>query len=75
MVEVIQSGLCKCVALRLLLELSECVCVWFWCVPGQLLKQSLQLVAYQFDQATFNIGVGHIDHEDVGRRIRRFVVL
>lgn len=45
------------------------------CVPGQLLQQSLQLITYQFDQATFNVVVGHINHKDVGRRIRKLVVL
>lgn len=44
-------------------------------VPGQLLQQSLQLVAYQFDQSTFNVVIGNVNHEDVGRWIRRLVVL
>ncbi|TNN71407.1 hypothetical protein EYF80_018356 [Liparis tanakae] len=44
-------------------------------VPGQILQESLQLIAYQFDQSTFNVVIGHIDHEDVGRGIRQLVVL
>lgn len=43
--------------------------------PGQVLQQSLQLVAYQFDQAAFNVAVGDVDHEDVGGRVWRLVVL
>lgn len=45
------------------------------CVPGQILQQCLQLITYQFDQSTFNVVVGHVNHKDVGRRIRRLVVL
>lgn len=45
------------------------------CVPGQLVQQSLQLVTYQLDQSTFNVIIGHVNHEDVGRRIWKLVVL
>lgn len=45
------------------------------CVPGQVLQQSLQLITYQFDQPTFNVVVGHINHKDVGGRVWRLVVL
>ena len=45
------------------------------CVPGQLVQQSLQLVTYQFDQSTFNVVIGHVNHEDVSWRICRLVVL
>lgn len=45
------------------------------CVPGQILQQSLQLVTYEFDQSTFNVVVGHVNHEDVSRRIWGLVVL
>lgn len=44
-------------------------------VPGQVLQQSLQLITDQFDQPTFDVAVGHIDHKDVGGRVRRLVVL
>lgn len=45
------------------------------CVPGQILQESLQLITYQFDQPAFNVAVGHVNHKDVGRRVRRLVVL
>lgn len=53
-----------------------CVCVLeLLCVPGQLVQQSLQLVTYQFDQSAFNVVIGYVNHEDVGWRICRLVVL
>lgn len=45
------------------------------CSPGQVLQQSLQLVTDQFDQTAFNVAVGDVDHEDVGGRVWRLVVL
>lgn len=44
-------------------------------VPGQILQDSLQLITYEFDQPAFNVAVGHVDHKDVGRRVRKLVVL
>lgn len=44
-------------------------------VPGQILQEGLQLVTYQFDQPALHVAVGHVDHKDVGRRVRRLVVL
>lgn len=56
--------------------MDVCVCVPdLLRVPGQILQQSLQLVTYQFDESTFDVVVGHVNHKDVGGRIRRLVVL
>lgn len=54
--------------------------VWFQqlflrLLPGQVLQQRLQLLANQFDQTAFNVAVGDVDHEDIGWRVRRLVVL
>lgn len=60
-----------------LILLSKSVqCIYkLYVLPGQLVQQSLQLITYESDQATFDVVIGYINHEDVGRRIRRLVVL
>lgn len=56
---------------------QACMCVFLiYCVvPGQILQQSLQLITDQFDQSAFDVVVGHVNHKDVGGRVRRLVVL
>lgn len=44
-------------------------------VLGQVLQDCLQLVTYQSDQPTLDVVVGHVDHKDVGRGVRRLVIL
>lgn len=44
-------------------------------LPGQVRQQGLQLVTDQPDQTTFDVAVGDVDHEDVGGRVWRLVVL